>query len=159
MATIGLGLGVLSSAFTVLNAYVFRPVDLPDPDALHSFTWDTESRKNHRFTLADVEAMREGAPLSGLAAAQQTIVMHDGSPQPGLLVTGNYFQLLGARASIRFVTLAHATRSTRPNAATINENSIKVGPVRVMRVAWSRMSAAGSLPRALTRRACTFPPS
>jgi hypothetical protein len=88
VATIGLGLGVLSSAFTVLNAYVFRPVDLPDPYALHSFTWDTESRKNHRFTLADVEAMRESAPLSGLAAAQETIVMHDGSPQPGLLVTG-----------------------------------------------------------------------
>jgi predicted permease len=100
VATIGLGLGVLSSAFTVLNAYVFRPVDLPDPYALHAFTWDTESRLNHRFTLADVEALRESATVTGLAAVQETIVMHDGSSQPGLLVTGNYFQLLGARAAM-----------------------------------------------------------
>lgn len=30
--TIGLGVGVLASAFTILNAYVLRPVDLPHPD-------------------------------------------------------------------------------------------------------------------------------
>jgi hypothetical protein len=29
-ATIGLGLGVLCSAFTIVNAYVLAPVDLPD---------------------------------------------------------------------------------------------------------------------------------
>jgi predicted permease len=97
-ATIGLGLGVLSSAFTVLNAYVFRPVNLPDPYAIHAFTWDTESSLNHRFTLADVESMRQNAPVSGLVAVQPTLVSQEGAAQETLLVTGDYFQIMGGRA-------------------------------------------------------------
>ena len=29
--TMGLGIGLLGTAFTVFNAYLFKPVDLPDP--------------------------------------------------------------------------------------------------------------------------------
>ena len=32
-ATIGLGLGVVCSAFTILNAYVLRTINLPNPEA------------------------------------------------------------------------------------------------------------------------------
>ena len=42
-ATIGLGLGVLTSAFTLVNAYVLRPIDLPDPYALVALSWDTST--------------------------------------------------------------------------------------------------------------------
>jgi predicted permease len=97
-ATIGLGLGVLCSAFTILNAYMFASIDLPNAQALYKLSWDTASTRNRDFTLADFEAARQsdssGFDLSaGLGAA----VMQDGVQLPGLLVTGNYFQVLGAR--------------------------------------------------------------
>jgi putative ABC transport system permease protein len=40
--TIGLGLGLVGSAFTVFNAYLFNPIDLPNPRALYSLLWETE---------------------------------------------------------------------------------------------------------------------
>jgi hypothetical protein len=42
-ATIGLGLGLLGSAFTLVNAYLLRPIDLPQPHALYSLGWDSAS--------------------------------------------------------------------------------------------------------------------
>jgi hypothetical protein len=50
------------------------------------------------FSLADFEAARIDNPMfSNLAAANGVTVMHDGMPVAGQIVTGNYFQLLGAR--------------------------------------------------------------
>ena len=40
-STIGLGLGILCSAVTLLNAYVLRPIDLPEPRSLFALSWDT----------------------------------------------------------------------------------------------------------------------
>ena len=40
-ATIGLGLGVLCSGFTILNAYILKPIDLPEPHTLYEVGWDT----------------------------------------------------------------------------------------------------------------------
>ena len=100
--TIGLGLGVFTSAFTILNAYFLRPVDLPNPHQLYALSWDTATEPQHRFALADFEALRDGAPFfSGLVAAEEGgAVMQDGAPAGGLLVSGNYFQVLGARAAM-----------------------------------------------------------
>ena len=100
-ATIGLGLGVLCSAFTILNAYMLAPINLPNPQALYTLSWDTADAKNRGFRLADLEAARE-SDSSGfdLSAGLATAVMQDGVQLPGLLVTGNYFQVLGARPVI-----------------------------------------------------------
>jgi predicted permease len=97
-ATIGLGLGVLCSAFTILNAYMFAPIALPDAQALYTLSWDTATTRNRDFRLADFEAagQSDSSPFevsAGLGAA----VMKDGVQLPGLLVSGNYFQVLGAR--------------------------------------------------------------
>ena len=100
-ATIGLGLGVLCSAFTILNAYFFKPIDLPRPDELYALSWDTDAVRRHAFGLADFDALRASAPhFAGLAAEQEATVMRSGLAIGGLLVTGNYFQLLGARAEV-----------------------------------------------------------
>ncbi|HVQ13531.1 MAG TPA: ABC transporter permease, partial [Vicinamibacterales bacterium] len=97
-ATIGLGLGVLGSAFTILNAYVFAPIDLPDAQALYKLSWDTAATRNRDFRLADFEAIRESdSSVFDLGAGLSAAVMQEGVQLPGLLVTGNYFQVLGAR--------------------------------------------------------------
>jgi predicted permease len=109
--TIGLGLGVFTSAFTILNAYVLRPIDLPNPYQLYALNWDTATERRHRFALVDFEALRDVAPFfSGLVAAEEAPVMQDGAPATGLLVTGDYFQVLGARAAMgRLLTPNDAT--------------------------------------------------
>ena len=100
-ATMGLGLGLLGSAFTILNAYLLKPIDLPDPHALYSLSWDTDTTRRQRFSLADYEALQpEARRFAGLAAAQDVTVMQDAVSTLGVLVTGNYFELLGARPAL-----------------------------------------------------------
>jgi len=101
VATMGLGLGLLASAFTILNAYLLKPIDLPEPHALYSLSWDTETTRRQRFTLADYQALQpEARRFATVAAAHDVTFMQDAVSVGGLLVTGNYFELLGARASL-----------------------------------------------------------
>ena len=100
-ATIGLGLGLLTSAFTLVNAYLLRTIDLPDPHALVALNWDTSTVRRHQFSLSDFESARDTAPhLAGLAAGRTAVVMQDGAAVNGLLVSDNYFTLLRSRAAL-----------------------------------------------------------
>ena len=100
-ATMGLALGLVGSAFTLLNAYLIRPVDLPNPRALYALSWDTERTYYERFGLADYEALeREARRLAGVAATLDVSIMQDAVSTRGLLVTGNYFEMLGARPAV-----------------------------------------------------------
>jgi hypothetical protein len=118
-ATIGLGLGVLCSAFTVVNAYVFRPIDLPEPWSVYELSWDSNSVRRQGFRLADVAAMRTDARLfSGIAASTNALVMQDGQPTAGRLVDGDYFHLLRAQAALGR-TLAPFDATTPGGAAVV----------------------------------------
>jgi predicted permease len=110
-ATIGLGLGILCSGFTLVTGYLLRPVELPDAQDLYALSWDTAATTRHRFSLADFDDMRERAPhFAGLAASQDVLVMQADVATPGVLVTGNYFQVLGAQPAMgRWLTPADAT--------------------------------------------------
>jgi len=109
-ATIGLGLGVLCSGFTILNAYILKPVDLPEPHSLYGLSWDTTTERRHRFRLDDFEALRDSTPhFSPLAAGAETTVMQDGALLSGLLVTGDFFQVLRLQPALgRTLTPADA---------------------------------------------------
>jgi predicted permease len=124
-ATIGLGLGVVCSAFTLLNAYVLKPIDLPNPRALYSLSWDTSTVRRHRFRLADFEELRDNSPhFSGLFAGQLATAMQDGAAVSGLLVTGNYFQVLGARVAMgRALTPADATAPGRDAVVVLSRTT------------------------------------
>ena len=114
-ATMGLGLGLVGSAFTLLNAYLFKPIDLPAPHALHALSWETDSTsrdmsRRQRFSLSDYEALRTDATrVAEVAAVRDVLVMQDTVASGGLLVTGNYFTMLGARPALgRLLTPADA---------------------------------------------------
>jgi predicted permease len=101
ISTIGLGLGVLCSGFTILNAYVLKPIDLPEPHTLYELSWDTTAVRRHRFTLDDFEALRDTTPhFSTIAAGSETRVMQDGVPMAGLLVSGDFFQVLRLQPAV-----------------------------------------------------------
>jgi predicted permease len=105
-ATMGLGLGLLGSAFTLFNAYLLRPIDLPNARALFALSWAADATARNgmarqRFSLADYDALRsQAARLAVLAAVRDVRVMHDSVATGGLLVTGNYFAMLGARPAL-----------------------------------------------------------
>ena len=100
--TIGLGLGLVGSAFTIFNAYLFKPIDLPNPRALYVVIWETEGGlRRQRFRLIDYEALQQEARrLAELAATQNASFREEDVTTQGLLVTGNYFEMLGARPAL-----------------------------------------------------------
>ncbi|MGH9239795.1 MAG: ABC transporter permease [Vicinamibacterales bacterium] len=115
--TIGLGLGLAGSAFAIFNAYLFRPVDLPNPRALHLLIWETEAARRQRFRLTDYEALRpEASRFAELTATQSAAYREDAVTTPGLLVTGNYFELIGARPALGRLLRPDdaAARGTKP---------------------------------------------
>jgi len=92
--TIGLGLGVLGSAFTLVNSYLLRPIAVADPGSLFSLSWDTAAERSQRLTLDDVDDLRGAAGLAAIAAGQQVSAIDHDQAMTGLLVTGNYFELI-----------------------------------------------------------------
>jgi predicted permease len=99
--TIGLGLGLVGSAFTIFNAYLFKPIDLPNPRALYLVIWETEALRRQRFRLMDYEALQPDARhLAELAATRNASFREEDVTTEGLLVTGNYFEMLGSRPAL-----------------------------------------------------------
>ncbi len=124
-ATIGLGLGVLCSALTILNAYVLRPINLPDPEALYALNWDTATVQSRGFRLADFEAASQSpeSPFA-LAAGQGALVMKDGVSLPGILVSGNYFNVLGTQPILgRLLTPGDAPAPGGNAVAVLSEHT------------------------------------
>jgi predicted permease len=117
-ATMGLGLGLLGSAFTVLNAYLLKPIDLPNARVLYSLSWESEGARRQRFTLNEYDALvPEGRRVATLAAAQDVTVMQNSVSTAGMLVTGNYFDLLGARPALG--RLLRPSDATAPGGAAV----------------------------------------
>ena len=94
-ATMGLGLGLLGSAFTLINAYLFKPVDLPDPRALHALSWSTgstlreqmqrqraEEEEVGRHLRLEIETLRAPKRIEKLAVDRLRLV----APGPGQAV-------------------------------------------------------------------------
>ena len=97
-ATIGLGLGVACSAFTLTNAYVLRPIDVAEPSALYGLNWDTAGSRRQPFTAEDVEGLQSSlAPVAEVTSTQQISAIDRGVAVPGMLVGGDYFAVVRHR--------------------------------------------------------------
>jgi predicted permease len=115
-ASLALSIGALTLAFTIVNALVFKPLPIADPDSVYSMQngtvgWSYPDYRDLRDRL-DVEA------LAGYRIAMMNVGL-DPAPEIlwGYLVTGNYFQALGiSPAAGRFFTLEE---DTQPGAAPL----------------------------------------
>ena len=126
--TMGLGLGLLGSAFTLINAYVLKPINLPNPYGLYSLSWDSETTRGQQFTLAEYEALQpEARRYASVAAAHDVNVMLQSVAMTGLLVTGNYFELLGARPALgRLLRPSDAVARGGAPVVVLSHNAWKV---------------------------------
>ena len=108
---LALGIGASIAIFTLVDATLFRPFDLPEGDRLVRINavaapaerFDPKNHSNSSFPIY-TDYRGESAVFSGLAAYADSMALHvgegDGRPVrvTGALVTGNYFDVLRARA-------------------------------------------------------------
>src|SRR5437660_4089659 len=95
--TLGVGLGLNATLFTLFNAYVLRPVAVRDPHSLYQLGWNTKRSYRQNFTWDQYQTIRTDAPLFSDAAASAFMFSRvEQRNLLGLLVSGNYFTVLGA---------------------------------------------------------------
>ena len=110
VGTIGLALGLLSTAFTFFNTYVLRPMSVRDPYSLFELHWTSADGRSRRFSRDQVEQLARDhsvfTEVSAYDAIEPRIARH---PTQGQLVSGNYFDMLGVPPALgRTMTMADA---------------------------------------------------
>ena len=102
IGTIGLGLGLNTTLFTVFNAYVLRPLAVHDPYSLYTFLWTTKNdRFNQRFTWPEYQELcRQNFAFSESLAWQNGMAAMAERGSFVQVVSGNYFTMLGVGMSM-----------------------------------------------------------
>jgi predicted permease len=99
--TLALGLAVIAVAFTVIDAYVFRPYAVRNPDELHQIGWRSRDSGGPSFRWKDYLELRDRTDLFGAAIVESTrFISSAGRPLKLALVSDNYFDSLAPKLSM-----------------------------------------------------------
>ncbi len=101
IATIAIGLGWNTAAFTIFNAMLLRPIDALEPHSLYWFGWQNANGDPARLSWGELDELRTAHP--GLSAVTATVPEHtrlDGRFATCVLVDGEYFRMLGINARL-----------------------------------------------------------
>jgi predicted permease len=102
VTTVGLGLGLVTVVFTILNAYVFLADDVRRPHELFAIAHQPSANlPPESFTRVQYETLvRETAVFSdAFAQTSEVDARIEGRRMEGSLVTGNFFRVLGVSAA------------------------------------------------------------
>ncbi len=98
VATLAIGLGLVTVVFAIFNAYVLRPFAVRDPDSLHQIVWSAPDAYGASFRWQEYEQLGGRHDLFHDVVAEATrFVSSDNRPVMTAFVSGNYFESLGAR--------------------------------------------------------------
>ncbi len=101
VATIALGLGWNTAAFTLFNAYVLRPIAVPDPYSVYGMRWQDATGHAFPFTWLEARELQTNHPaFSEPAIIERQNSRMNGRHASGLLVSGNYFKMIGVYTHI-----------------------------------------------------------
>src|SRR5262249_1636120 len=96
IGAIGLGIGLNTTLFTVFNGYALRPYAVRDPYGLYSFSWYGKNGNGHWFSWDQYQDVRAHKPaLTDVLAYMNFGSQVQGRTVLGVLVSGNYFGMLG----------------------------------------------------------------
>ena len=99
--TIGIGVGLNASVFTIFDAYVLRPFDVRDPHSLYRLQWLDRSGHVRDFAKRDLDELRVGSPVVADVAAYRTFSARlNTAPATGDAVGANYFRMTGVRPAL-----------------------------------------------------------
>jgi predicted permease len=122
VGTVGLGLGLVTVLFSVLNIFLFRVDNVPDINELFAVERPRDANdQRERFTRAQVEAMaRETSVFAGLYAELPDIDTRiDGRMMAITLVSGNAFQVMGVRPAMGRALLPSDDDRTVPQPVVV----------------------------------------
>jgi predicted permease len=95
VATIALGLGIDTALFTIFNAYYFAPINVREPSTLYAIG------RGSGYSWAEYQNfLKQNPPFSEAFGYRQAEVRMNDRRAYGLLVTGDYFPVLGARPAL-----------------------------------------------------------
>ena len=118
IATLALGMGINTAAFTFFNAFVLRPLPVRQPEALVRLNALDRNGRTHNFSIAEYRDIRErhdvfagvvalaplpvslGDAVAGRAATDYGIIPPGYQFAFGLTVSGNYFTVLGGQPAL-----------------------------------------------------------
>jgi hypothetical protein len=94
--TLAVGLGLLTVAFTIFNAYVLRPFAIRDPHGLHQIVWRSRDGGGQEFRWRDYDELSRRTDLFHAVIGEHTrVVSSKGRPLMAAIVSTNYFEALG----------------------------------------------------------------
>ena len=104
IASLAVGIGASTVLFSFANSFLFRPLHAANPEQLvQVFTSGFEGERNGGTSYPDYEAFAATPVFSGLLASTRAEAALSNDQRPdvigGLLVSGNYFDVLGLRPS------------------------------------------------------------
>ena len=102
VATLTVGLALVTVVFAIFNAYVLRPYAVRDPYSLYEIRWSARQGSagsaGRTFRWVDYQALRERKDLfDDVIGERNQSVSSESRPLLVAFVTGNYFQTLGGR--------------------------------------------------------------
>ena len=104
VATIALGLGLVAAVFTFYSYFFLRADAVSNPGELFAVMRSTgpDEDSSMPFTRAEYEALRrETSVFAGVVAMMRSVETRiEGRPVSSMLVTGNFFQVLGVQAAL-----------------------------------------------------------
>jgi macrolide transport system ATP-binding/permease protein len=118
IATLALGIGINTAAFTFFNAFVLRPLPVREPEALVRLQALDRHGRPHNFSIAEYRDIRYrsdvfagvialaplpvsiGDAVAGRAATDYDIISPGYQFAFGLTVSGNYFTVLGGQPAL-----------------------------------------------------------
>jgi predicted permease len=99
--TLAVGLGLVTVVFAIFNAYVLRPFAVRDPYSLHRIVWTAPDAFGGSFRWQEYQELRDRHDLFSDVTAEATRYLSSANgPVSAALVSGNYFESLGARVRL-----------------------------------------------------------
>ncbi len=93
--TLAVGTGLVTVAFTVVNAYVLRPFAVRDPSTLRQLVWHSADAGGSSFRWRDFQDLRRRQDIFTAVVAESTrFVSSSGRSLAVALVSDNYFEVL-----------------------------------------------------------------
>jgi predicted permease len=90
--TLGIGLGLNTTLFTLFNAYVLRPFAVKDPYSLYHFGWQTTRAARAGLTWRQYQDLRAEVPVfSDIVGFSPVLTRVESRNVQGMAVSGNYF--------------------------------------------------------------------
>jgi predicted permease len=124
--TLGIGLGLNTTLFTLFNAYVLRPFAVRDPHSIYGLRWTTARSANRAgITWEQYQDLRAHVPaFTDAAAFSPFLARVESRNLQGLAVTGNYFSMLGVGAAIGRPILPEDAASPGAGAVVVLSHQI-----------------------------------